>query len=284
MRGTAVLLLVLVVLTPATGSAAAVGGSAWTGTTPENETASNASDTSEEQRLRDRISDLKDKNSRLKTKIVELEGTIQKLEFRLNQSKKDTGFSVDQAKRMKEMGAWNPHENHPAMLIVLDHGFGPVVYQYVGPGNGDESFNGMDAWTEVAKPEQKVRKIGSFTFSLTWTLPGMQTTYNVSSFTEYRVTNKKLKTKLNTPAGFTAWARWNNKQRQGAETFRGGTLIAGLGFALLVGGAAAWMESRSGYVLSLRQNRKLADQGHKVSGVTQSSKVERVKEWIRGLR
>lgn len=103
------------------------------------------------QRLRDRITGLEEKNSRLKTKVVSKNGEIQKLKFRLNQSEKETGFSTGQAERMKELGAWDPETNAPALIITRDLGFGPIVYQYVGPGNGGHSFNGQRAWKEVAE-------------------------------------------------------------------------------------------------------------------------------------
>lgn len=215
------------------------------------------------ERLRSQVKDLRNENSQLKTKVVSLNGQVQKLQFRQNQSNKETGFSPEMAQRLREMGAWDSEKKVPALVIVRDQGFGPVVYQFVGPGNGDVGFNGQDAWIEVAKPTADVRYEGQFSFTLRWIPPGMERRYNTTSFADYRGKTRTIANQLNTPAGFTAWSRWTNEQRHSAESFRGRTVLSTfvIGLALVAG--AMWIESKQHLVLSWRKDRKqegLADQ------------------------
>lgn len=249
---------------PTTGDRYSVGGGDVWNAAEELQSNNETNETIEKQRQK--IKELQNENSRLKTKIVAKNGEIQKLEFRLNQSEKQTGFSVGQSERMREMGAWDPEEKEPALVIVRDHGFGPVVYQYVGPNNGQHSFNGQSAWVEVAKPEEEVRKAGNFSFSLMWTLPGQNKTHTVSSFGEYRTLNRDLENKLNSPAGFTAWSRWNNEQRQSAESFRSQTLLLGLVVIAGLMYGAAWVESKQNLVLDRRKRKKKRSQANRLDG------------------
>jgi len=182
---------------------------------------------------------------------------------------------------MKELGAWNPYENEPALIISLDRGFGPVVYQYVGPGNGGHSFNGQNAWTEVAKPNEEVRKEGNFSFSLEYALPGMNTTYTVGSFGEYRTKITELENQMNTPVGYTAWGRWNNQQRQSAERFEGGSVLVGIGIALLFGLGLMWVESQR-HILYNRRRTKQDRQTRSFFSGGSSSRLDQLKDRFGG--
>lgn len=262
-----------------------------TGPTP-NETALNAAQSANNttesaaqewkrkaQNRQDRIDELKDKNAELKTKVVSLNGKVEKLQFRLNQSKKSTGVSSAMAQRMKEMGAWDPQEKKPALIIVRDEGFGPVVYQYVGPGNGNTGFNGQNAWKEVAEPNSEVRKEGQFNFSIIYGLPGMKTEYGAGSMGEYRRITRTVAEKLNSQSGFAAWSRWNNQQKHSAETYRTSAMALFVVLASLFGFGLMWAESKTKILTKKRRAWNRRDDAAEIDGLDKSL-IDRLREVI----
>lgn len=233
------------------------------------------------QNRQDKIDELKNKNSELNTKVVSLNGKIEKLQFRLNQSEKSTGVSSSMAQRMKEMGAWDPQDKEPALIIVRDEGFGPVVYQYVGPGSkkADTGFNGQNAWTEVAQPESSVREQGQFNFSIIYGLPGMKTEYGAGSMGEYRRITRNLEEKLNSQSGFAAWSRWNNQQRNKAETYRTSSLALFVVFASLFGLGLMWAESKTKVLTKKRRQWDKRDDAAEIDGLDKSY-IDKLREVI----
>lgn len=222
----------------------------------------------------ERIDELENRKAELETKVVSQNSRIQKLEFKLEQSRKNTGFSPSEAQKLRSIGAWDPYDDEPALVIAVDRGFGPVVYQYLGPGNGKgkDSFHGQGAWVEIAKIENpdEVRKEGNFTFSLRWAPPGMKTSYTVTSMAEYQTKITKLEDKLNSPEGFIAWSQFNNKKRQDAETFEERVIFLSLGVGAVVVYGAAWVESKNHILNQRRRKRKRSQHTSNLDGKRRS--------------
>lgn len=197
--------------------------------------------------LRERLDDLrqdnrrlKNKNAELKTRVVSLKGRKEKLEDRLSQSNKQTNFAGAETQRLKEMGAWDPYKNEPAFLIWVESEEGGL-YQYVGPGNGEHSFNGMNAWTQVLGGDATL--LGNVTVELRYAPEGIEKEHTFQS-TNAIPKIRQLATKMNQPQTWQAWARWNNQQRHRAETTEMGTMgVTGAGVLVLMFGAM-FVESR----------------------------------------
>ncbi|QCC60250.1 bZIP transcription factor [Natrinema thermotolerans] len=237
--------------------------------------------------LCDRVESLEETNDELSDENVELEREVAELETELNDSR---GFPPAMKEEMKAMGAWNPYEDEPATIIVRETGFFPMVYQYVGPGNGDANgiggentggnFNGMNAWKRVAEAEQAKNQIennGTFSFSIEYGLAGMNTTYTANTMGEYEATLDNLERDLNTPQGFAAWADWENDNRQSAETWSTVGLVGGAAAIVGVGIASAHIESRVGIVSRRQQKKKREKVTKQAAGAQKPSLIERLK-------
>lgn len=234
---------------------------------------------------------LEERNSELRTDKAALEGELQELEYQLNNT---DGFSSEMTNRMKEIGAWDPYADSPALILTRETGFFPIIYQYVGPGNGEHSFNGMNAWERVAEPEEAESQIeseGSFSFTIMYGTPGMNTTYTADSMGEYRRTVAEITAEMNSQAGFAAWANWNNDRRQSAESTS--TRIWYSVALLFVGGlyGAARVESSTGILekrLAKNESKTVATQFDGRTGVAPRKQAdptltEQLEYWGRWL-
>jgi cell division protein FtsB len=177
------------------------------------------------------VDELEQENADLRAENTNLESEIEELEFEVEQGGE---FPAPMAQRMNQTGAVDPQTGEPALVVIRETRFFPIVYQYVGPENGQHSFNGRNAWIRVAESEEAQRQVegeGSFTFSVEYANPGMNTTYTAQSMGEYHRILREIQGEMNTPQGYTSYTYWTNQQRQGAESIRSGlwlTVVVGL--------------------------------------------------------
>lgn len=205
---------------------------------------SNATTNETVSQLRERVQTLESENAELKAEVVSKNGRIQKLEFQLQQSKQSNEFTGRDATQLKDIGAWDPHNDRPAFLIWIESEDGGL-YQFVGPGNGAHSFNGMRAWSRVLGGD--ARLLGNVTVELKYAPEGIEETQvyrSTRALSEIRV----LVNKMNKPQTRLAWERWNNERRHSAEQQERGTM--GVVGAVMLGlfGLGAFIESRKGIV------------------------------------
>lgn len=233
-------------------------------TTAANETVQNLRE--KLQNRSQRIDELEQQKSDLQTKVVSLNSQIQKLEFRNEQAKKNTGFTTREAQELKSMGAWNPYDDEPAFLIFVASENGGL-YQYVGPGNGEHSFNGMGAWTRVLGGD--VTLLGNVTVTLKYSPDGVAMEHVFSSTTALSKI-RQLVDKVNKPGTRHAWEQWNNEKRQSAETTERSTIgltsVGVLGLMFL----AAWVESKNHILNRRRRQRKESVTKSSLDGKSQS--------------
>lgn len=183
--------------------------------------------------LQQRIKTLEQKNAELEQKLVTRKGRIQKLEYRLNQTGKGNQFSDWMKAEMREIGAWNPYDDKPAWMIVLND---RVIY-FVGKGNGQHSPNGKRAWAtwitfEEAGTTNATLPYGPDDMKKEWTFKtGFKHTDTVTKI-------KQLVARVNSPATWDNAYRYTNDRLHAKKTtFKGtiGFLLGGFMLVFLLG-------------------------------------------------
>lgn len=252
--------------------------------------ATTATNNSTVEQLRERVQELENKNADLRAEVVSKNSRIQKLEFQLEQSEKSDQFSGAEASQLKKIGAWNPYEGEPAFAMWVDSEDGGL-YQYVGPGNGEHSFNGMEAWSRVLSGD--VTLAGNITIDLLYSPPDMkeeiviESGLNSNAGAEIR----QLIDRLNRPATRLAWEQWNNDRRNQAESTENSTTgVVGV-VMLTLFGLGAFIESRKDIVKS-RSGWKFGRQQSAALDRQRYSRLEdtpvigwiirKIREWRRG--
>lgn len=290
-RGVAAVIVLGVVLTPLAASQPVHAADA-SGTTANNSTVQElrqelqaANETIDQ--LRQDRQRLRNEKSDIQTQLVSKNGRIQKLEFQLNQSNQQSGFSGAKSSQLKQLGAWDPYKNQPAFLVWVESEDGGL-YQFVGPGNGQHSFNGMNAWTRVLGGDAQL--LGNITVDLKYAPKGIEETQvypSTNALTEIR----QLVSKVNRPATRTAWERWNNDRRHGAETTESGTVVVMSVVVFGLMGGAMYVESRKDVLKNhsmwaKRKQQAAALDRHRMSSFETvpvvGRVVKKVREWRNG--
>jgi hypothetical protein len=233
---------------------------------PDNATATPTANNSTVEDLRERLQQknatIDEKNqaiSDLETQVVEKNARIQELEFQLEQANTTDGFTAREAESLKEVGAWNEETNQPAFMLWVDSEDGGL-YVFVGPGNGHHSLNGMTAWQKVVGGDISIA--GNITFSLPYAPEGIDKEQKIVNGLDSNAAAeiRQLIERFNQPKTRQAWERWNNEQRQSAESkslqsaILSHSAILGVGFFLM------FIESRKHILFNRRKDKQEQEQ------------------------